>query len=187
MGWQSIAFFATVYSVVISGLHMRKHCLFRDAREVFVQCTIRILFVVPVYAICAFACVILVTEPHQWTVLITAVREVYEAIVLTSFVCLIVEYFGGAQKLAATMSEEAVPHLFLLRPFLRRRAPGSDFVGFVLIGILQYAFVMLVVLVADCLLWNWKMRVPAEVHEGIWDTVNATSSALLGTVFENDN
>jgi len=77
--------------------------------------------------------------------------------------------------------------LFLLRPFLKRRAPGSDFVGFVLIGILQYAFVMLVVLVADCLLWIWKVQVPTEVHEGIWDTVNATTSALLGTVLQNKN
>jgi len=177
--WETVAFFATLYATVISLAHICNHLRHNGAKRSLFVPTMRILLVVPLYANASFASILCQTSPRRWSVLITGVREVYEAIVLISFVQWVVEYWDGAVELAAKMSTVEVPHLFPLRCFLRRRAPGSDFVAFVLVGIIQYAVVMVAVLMLDFLLWAWLNGVSHAVHEEIWMLANSTVVAVL--------
>jgi hypothetical protein len=160
---------ATLSGVRTISAHMRYN---RNPRLKW--CIVRILMLVPVYSIDAYFCLKYSRSQHKWAYILTAFREVYEAVVLVSFVQFVVAFLGdggrseqsGPHVLAVKLSAERTEHLPIARLILPRMAPGSDFVSKSLFGILQYAFVMLLVVVLDSGIWIWQLNdsSPASVH-----------------------
>eukprot|EP00747_Dinoflagellata_sp_TGD_P222978 gnl/TRDRNA2_/TRDRNA2_94642_c0_seq1.p1 gnl/TRDRNA2_/TRDRNA2_94642_c0~~gnl/TRDRNA2_/TRDRNA2_94642_c0_seq1.p1 ORF type:complete len:235 (-),score=20.33 gnl/TRDRNA2_/TRDRNA2_94642_c0_seq1:6-710(-) len=74
---------------------------------------LRIINVGPIYALGAAMCLSL---PESACFFVRSVRDVWEAVVIYSFLTLIVEYMGGEHLCLHTIAqrEEAVPHLFPL-------------------------------------------------------------------------
>merc|ERR1719329_1374133 len=62
--------------------------------------TIRILAVVPIYAIDSWACLILNSSRMNWVVLLSFFREAYEAVAMCAFMQYVLTYLGGPTKLA---------------------------------------------------------------------------------------
>lgn len=142
--------------------HIYRHLVYN--RTIFRDCTVRILALVPLFALDAWACLMLETSVHGWTDLLTFVREIYEAVAMCSFMQLILTYLGGPKALAhklLTMSSSTgvrrVHHPWPLRLVLRPYMVGPDFVANVVSGILQYVFVTLVLFVVNLFIWRHPM------------------------------
>lgn len=75
---------------------------------------LRIILVGPIYSVSAALCLSMTTESACFFV--SAVRDVWEAVVIYSFLTLVIEYMGGEHLCLHSISqrEEAVPHLFPL-------------------------------------------------------------------------
>lgn len=124
----------------------------------------RILALVPLFAVDAWACLMLETSVHGWTDLLTFIREVYEAVAMCSFMQLILTYLGGPKTLAKKLLTDGcgtgvrrVHHPWPMRMILRPYWVGPDFVANVVSGILQYVFVTLVLFVVNLFIWKHPM------------------------------
>merc|ERR1719447_176326 len=104
------------------------------------------------------------SSDYQWAMLLTCIREVYEAVALVSFMEIVVTILGGTQHLAQLLHGIAVskdpvnpplvyhvvwPLSRLLLPY----RPGSEFVRSMLMGIFQYVFVCLAYFVMILFIW----------------------------------
>lgn len=93
---------------------------------------------------------------YQWAMLVTCVREVYEAVALIAFMDLVFLILGGPKRLAQLLVAEddrPVEHIWPLCLILPPYTQGAHFVASVILGIFQYVFVCLVYLAAIILIW----------------------------------
>jgi hypothetical protein len=138
-------------SSVLGHLRHNKHAALRNY-------TVRILLMVPVYGIEAFCALRWV----RWGVLLQLVREVYEAVVVFSFVQFMLTYLGGPLELAAHLGANAEANAGAAKAETGHLAPccclrpwsGSRFVRRCLVGCLQYVPVQLVCAGATALAWS---------------------------------
>lgn len=162
---QQVGGAAALVAIVISVVHISRHLRFNTSREIK-RCTLRILLLVPFYALNCFLSLVLSKSRSGWPYLLTAFREFYEAVVLSAFMQLVLTFLGrredgsmgGPQAVgdafcaAMRKPSHASIHVLLARiPVIY--SPGASFVSAVLLGILQYAVVMVAVLLADISLW----------------------------------
>jgi len=144
---QLVGGLAALLAVVGSLAHIVRHLLCNHTK--LRTCTVRILLVVPIFALDSFASLLL--EGVPWAELLTCVREVYEALALASFMQLILTVLGGPMHLKDRLLQEhaqPVYHLVPVRwiPGLRKPySAGADFVASMIMGILQYIAFMVVV------------------------------------------
>lgn len=120
---------------------------------------LRIILVGPIYAFSASLCL----SMHESTCFfIRSVRDIWEAVVIYSFLTLIIEYMGGEHLCLHSISQndEAVPHLFPLSLCLPPIATGS-MIRVPKMGALQFVAVKPVVAVVSIIVYacgqlhNW--------------------------------
>jgi len=162
---QQLGGVAALLAILVSIVHISRHLRYNTSREIK-RCTLRILLLVPFYSLDCFLSLVLQNSRAGWPFLLTAFREFYEAVVLSAFMQLVLTFLG--RKRDGTMGgPQAVGDAFCkaLRqpshgsihsrlsavPVLYK--PGVGFVSGVLLGILQYAVVMVAVLVAEICIW----------------------------------
>lgn len=196
--YQVWATVSVTIAVSNSLIHVFQHHNIATNSEDIRTCTTIILLVVPVYGFCSAAAFITEHQSAEIAMIFDAVREFYEALVLIAFIQFIAEYWGSAKSLAAELDDEEItlgtvtPHgvrhlvenlkicgyeVKSLSPFGFRRAPGSDFVAKSFTGILQYAAVMVIVLLANMCIWCYGPDKPEmETVKGVLKFVKLASN-----------
>eukprot|EP00931_Biecheleriopsis_adriatica_P086277 TRINITY_DN60987_c0_g1_i1.p1 TRINITY_DN60987_c0_g1~~TRINITY_DN60987_c0_g1_i1.p1 ORF type:complete len:493 (+),score=74.38 TRINITY_DN60987_c0_g1_i1:95-1573(+) len=130
------------------------------------RCTLRILWIVPIFALDAWVCLLVQGDRRRWVMLLACAREVYEAIGLCSFLQLILAFLGGPIELSNTLldcGQDEVEHFGLLRHCLPAYRPGPSFVSKVVVGVLQYAVVTPCLFGITCILWG-SLQDPDLTH-----------------------
>ncbi|CAM9430906.1 unnamed protein product [Pylaiella littoralis] len=117
-----LAVIASVLALALSSrnmlLHARNYNFPRTQKYIF-----RILFVVPVYAICS--CIAIIASTGNVVVVALTVRDCYEAFVVYSFLTLILEHAGGDYNCIEQIKHlPPVPHPFPLCCLARVRRDG---------------------------------------------------------------
>ncbi|KAI9097324.1 organic solute transporter subunit alpha/Transmembrane protein, partial [Phlyctochytrium arcticum] len=156
--WWYSALLSTIISVSISIYSMFLHL--KNYRRPQVQrLTIRILWMVPVYAVASFISL----SSTSIADFVDTIRDIYEAFVIYSFFMLCVNYLGGERALLSTLEERMRTHH--LWPFNLCFAPmdmsDPDTFLFVRRGVLQ--FVVLKPLIA---LVTMVLKFAGYYHEG---------------------
>lgn len=158
---QAIGALAATLAITISLLHICRH--WRYNRTKIRKATVRLLFIVPIFALDSWACLMLETSVYQWAEILTCFRELYEAVALVSFMELVLTILGGTQTLAAVLSEDSseheegqalVHHVWPLSQVLPPYRAGPEFLKCMLLGIFQYVFVCLIYLAMMFFIWS---------------------------------
>jgi len=128
---------------------------------------VRILFIVPVFTVdCWISLRYANTEHHNWTVYMTAARDVYEAFVIHTFFLFLTACFGGVDGKAnlcrVLASKPQVQHLFGLRHVLRVPRMGEPFLLFCTHGTLQFVVVKTVCSVTEAVLHSTGVHTPSR-------------------------
>lgn len=153
--WKGIAFFSTSVAIAISTTHIFKHAVCNPHWKIK-RCTIRMLLLVPIYSADAMACLFQENKRRAWAGLLTSFRDLYEAIVVVSFLQFVIIVFGSVEYhrispvlgLSELMLAHKPEHTGILAVwrFLNIQPPtwlytrGPGFVYAVLVGIFQYIF-----------------------------------------------
>lgn len=121
--------------------------------------TIRVLMMVPIYAVEALLGLVV----RDWSEILEVWRECYEAFTLFSFMQLMLSYLtmdaatlshSGASRVALSMKgKEPVPHMWPIDKFLAAWKMGPIFLRNTLIGVFQYCIVMLIVTFVSLATW----------------------------------
>lgn len=156
---QAIGALASIFAVSISFVHIVRHCIHN--RTKLCKPTVRLLLIVPIYALDCWACLMLEVSVYGYAELLTSFREVYESVAIVSFLELVLTILGGTERLCEALLEgcanlEDVPmveHIWPLRRILSPYRQGAEFLKAVLYGIFQYVFVSLVLLFLHFVLW----------------------------------
>jgi len=142
-----VAFIATgvlcAVTLVTSGMLILKHLqAARDSKHAC-TCTIRILFMVPIYSSQAWLALILRLE--GFNKVLELLRKGYECIVIIAFAQLLVGQLGGIRRLCQNLPEERCCHLPPVRWVVYRLSwtPPERFIRRTLGGLLQYVPVSL--------------------------------------------
>eukprot|EP00929_Paragymnodinium_shiwhaense_P107607 TRINITY_DN73848_c0_g1_i1.p1 TRINITY_DN73848_c0_g1~~TRINITY_DN73848_c0_g1_i1.p1 ORF type:complete len:400 (-),score=50.28 TRINITY_DN73848_c0_g1_i1:77-1276(-) len=179
---QAIGAIAAILALIISSVHICRHWMYNKTK--LRKATVRLLFVVPIFAIDAWACLMLEASTYQWAALLTCVREVYEAIALVSFMELVLTMLGGSDHLAISMLESntgPVEHIGPLRRILPAYEPGPEFVRSVLLGILQYVFVTLGFFLVIFMIWSLQfVGVSEDMCHALEVVPNVVKAASCG-------
>jgi len=143
---QAVGGLAAFLAFVGSMAHIGRHLLLNHT--VLRTCTVRILLVVPIFSLDAFASLLL--EGSHLVELLSCLREVYEALALASFMQLILAVLGGPTRLDKLLEDGGKPvyQLGPLRHLPGLREPyraGPEFLAAMISGILQYIGVMIAV------------------------------------------
>ena len=125
---------------------------------------IRILFMVPIFAIQAWFSLFF----HSAAQYIRAFRELYEAFVLSSFVYYIIELLGGEDQLAITLRTKDVKygqHGFIFKHIFGEWQMGRPFMINCKYGVLQYVLIKIIATIVVIVLsslgkfnagdWSW--------------------------------
>lgn len=121
--WQEVSWIVSgvfaLIATVISGIQLYLH-LTNYSQPDQQRYVVRILLMVPVYAVDSFLSLILHPTAIYWNTL----RNCYEAFVIYSFFSLLLTYLGGLNSLAHSLS--ALPEQKHMFPFcmLKRFKPG---------------------------------------------------------------
>lgn len=174
--WEILAWIAAIIATLNSCHHICQHLRFNTNSSELRSTVLPILLVVPVYAICSALALTAEQSSSNVAVLLNAFREFYEGIVLVAFMQFIAEFWGGAVCLASKVATDdmilknvvpgiagkldtwvkacCVRHSIKnMRVFPLQRAPGSEYVGWSFVGVLQYSFNMWLLLLVNCVLW----------------------------------
>jgi len=116
------------------------------------QHVLRIILVGPLYAFSAALCL---SMDENGCFFVQSVRDIWEAVVIYSFLTLIIEYMGGEHLCLHSISqrEEAVPHLFPFNLFLKPIPTGS-MIRVPKIGALQFVVLKPVVAAVSIVVYS---------------------------------
>mmetsp|Transcript_10091 Transcript_10091/g.18373 ORF Transcript_10091/g.18373 Transcript_10091/m.18373 type:complete len:335 (+) Transcript_10091:28-1032(+) len=135
-----LAGICVLFAVVITLCQIRMQIIW-NSNQAMRKHVIRILMMVPVYGIqCYFALVV-----DNATIYFDALRECYEAVVIYSFVGLLIGFLGGERHLIYVMEQK--PQDYVKHPFPANvclgdtLTYGEDLFRFAKIGSLQYVVV----------------------------------------------
>ncbi|CAJ1355347.1 unnamed protein product, partial [Effrenium voratum] len=159
---------ASIVALGRSVAHLFRH---RRSSAGLRRFTPRILWVIPIYTIDSWTCLLAEGYPGFWVMLVHCLREVSEAVAVTTFMQLVLSFLGGPMKLANTFLEEKQPpveQLCFFKWFLPPYRPGPNFVSKVVVGILQYAVVTPLLFLMTALL-RGSLQDPdlARFHRGL--------------------
>eukprot|EP00929_Paragymnodinium_shiwhaense_P013473 TRINITY_DN121318_c0_g1_i1.p1 TRINITY_DN121318_c0_g1~~TRINITY_DN121318_c0_g1_i1.p1 ORF type:complete len:384 (+),score=55.96 TRINITY_DN121318_c0_g1_i1:144-1295(+) len=152
---QLIAGVAAWISCVSAAVNIYGHV--RGRPTSLTACTVRILAVVPIFALDAWASLMLEASARHWSSPLSYIREVYESVAICSFLQYMLTVLGGPVGIAEKLrSNDAKPvhHVWPISVLVGPRRQGADFVSKSIIGIMQYVFVSLCLFCAHCLVWS---------------------------------
>jgi hypothetical protein len=113
--------------------------------------TIRILMMVPVYALESWLGLML----HEYSEIFEFMRALYESLVIFSFVQYLLEYLGGTVELGnITAGCPECEHIFPMKCVAKRWDMGPIFVYNTVRGVLQYTVVMPIATLASLVSWG---------------------------------
>ncbi|KAI4301630.1 hypothetical protein L6164_034890 [Bauhinia variegata] len=95
----AIAFFCTIGAIALAVLHIYRHLL-NYTEPTYQRFIVRIVFMVPVYALMSFLSLVL---PDS-SIYFNSIREVYEAWVIYNFLSLCLEWVGGPGAVVLSLS-----------------------------------------------------------------------------------
>lgn len=187
---QAVGVVAAVLATAISTSHILAHL--RHNKTPLWGCTVRILVVVPIFALNGGSSLLVEVNRKHWSSPLNYVCELYESVAMISFMQLILAFLGGPTHLACRLRRELtapVKHVWPFRHVVRQYEVGADFVSRANVGILQYALVSAILFVLNCLLWRppWDTRKPwfQETHAYIEATIKVTKSLSCGWAMYN--
>jgi len=123
-------------SIAVSLSHVYQHL--RNYTQPRIQkCTIRILLMVPIYALASW----LSLRFKMYALYIDLVRDCYEAFVIYSFVSLLIAYAGGEQKLLESLKNHPPMHHQFPFGFLPHFHTDRKFLIYCKRAVLQYVFI----------------------------------------------
>jgi len=131
--------------------------------------TVRILWVLPFFTIDSWVELLAEGYPGFWVMLLHCLREVAEAVALTTFMQLVLSFLGGPLKVTNLLQEQPpVEQMGFLKHLLPPYRPGANFVSKVVVGILQYAVVTpLLFVMTACLRGSLQDPDLARFHRGL--------------------
>jgi len=94
--WRMLASFPAFCAMVVSCVHILLHVCFNTATNMR-PCVLRMLLVIPCYATVTYVCLINETEVRL-TYMISSVRDLYEPVILVSFVQFLLAVIGQRQS-----------------------------------------------------------------------------------------
>eukprot|EP00800_Vazella_pourtalesii_P008708 TRINITY_DN2250_c1_g1_i1.p1 TRINITY_DN2250_c1_g1~~TRINITY_DN2250_c1_g1_i1.p1 ORF type:complete len:396 (+),score=60.73 TRINITY_DN2250_c1_g1_i1:92-1279(+) len=97
---RGISGFAVWVSVLVTSIQIFQHLYYYTVAEQQLW-IIRILFIVPIYAVCSWLSLLF----YDKTVYFDAIRSCYEAFVIYNFLRLCIEYLGGEHSIIAQLRE----------------------------------------------------------------------------------
>ncbi|KAK4762892.1 hypothetical protein SAY86_008660 [Trapa natans] len=104
------AFFCTLGSIALATFHIYRHLL-NYTEPVYQRYIVRIIFMVPVYALMSFLSLIL---PDS-SIYFNSIREVYEAWVIYNFLSLCLAWVGGPGAVVLSLSGRVLkPSCYLM-------------------------------------------------------------------------
>lgn len=155
---QALGALASILALIISLTHITQH--WRYNRTKIRKSTVRLLFVVPIFALDCWACLMLEASQYDWAELLTCVREVYEAVALVSFMDLMLTILGGTAQVAKQLERRAElghhgteKQSLPIRVLFSRYKVGGELLGVVLWGIFQYVFCSIAYLLLITIIW----------------------------------
>lgn len=176
---QSIGGVLTALATSVSLIHVYRHL--RRNNTPLRTCTVRILLIVPIYAVNAWVCLITEASRQQWAVLLDGFREVYEAVAIFSFMQFVLTYVGGARALAQKQVEErgaeSIPHLWPVSLCLSARTAGPRYVGKTVSGVFVYVFATPLVLLLYFV--SWLAKQSESLDPIVNDIMHAHQMAML--------
>lgn len=149
--------------------------------------TIRILAVVPIYAVDSWACLMLNSSRMNWVVLLSFFREAYEAVAMCAFMQYVLTYLGGPTKLAKKLhllrEGPSVKHVEIkgigMNLIRREYMAGADFVSQVIIGVLQYVVVTIFLFVVDFIIWRYPVDKDSMQELGLRHVKSAQFAGMI--------
>eukprot|EP01067_Filipodium_phascolosomae_P007289 Filipodium_phascolosomae@DN5790_c0_g1_i1.p1 len=160
-----VASSAVVFGLIASGIalfHMFRHVRYNTEEHVR-RYIVRILLMVPICSLDAAVSLLVGSSDQDFVEMLMVIRDLYEAVVVISFLQLLMAYLGGPIRLAYEMSldfkedPESITHRTQHMPPLhlcmRRWVPGPDFVHKTLSGVHQYVPVNIVLTLLALLAW----------------------------------
>eukprot|EP00002_Diphylleia_rotans_P033246 TRINITY_DN704_c0_g1_i2.p1 TRINITY_DN704_c0_g1~~TRINITY_DN704_c0_g1_i2.p1 ORF type:complete len:262 (-),score=23.06 TRINITY_DN704_c0_g1_i2:20-805(-) len=160
----TIAATATALSVVLSLLLVKNH-LQHYTRPRLQKYTVRIVLMVPIYAVDSLLSLLM----PEYSSVMNAMREIYEAFVIYTFLNLLIAYSGGEPLLVAIFLDK--PTLKHPKPFdqcIASYTPNAAFLRTCKQGILQYVFIKPLTGLIALLLSFWGLYGDGEIlfHKG---------------------
>eukprot|EP00439_Symbiodinium_sp_Y106_P060058 s1296_g8.t2 len=157
------------YAVVRSGILIYRHC--KRASSGLQRFALRILGVVPIFAVDAWIDLWLEGSNSGFVMLLHCIREIAEAVAVCSFVQLLLSFLGGPVQLSNSLLEQEQPpvdQLGLLQFCVPPYRPGPSFVSKVIISILQYSLVTPCLFLMTTIVWR-SLKDPdlARLHRGL--------------------
>jgi len=194
------AYIPAFLATIVSGHLIVQHLLKNRHMEIL-QCEFRMMVLIPIYAMDALACLHLEgsNDDFDWSHILTVIRDILEAIVLTSFVQFLIVAVGetddGILNPASSLAERMLNHppshaggplamwsllphpIKFDRPFWLQ--PGPSFVAGSMFGLLQYVIAMLVFSIMQ---FTWWYHEKPEMQEGqqFYDPVKKAAEGLKG-------
>ncbi|XP_054821883.1 uncharacterized protein LOC129320445 [Prosopis cineraria] len=131
-----VAFLCTSGAIALAVLHIYKHLL-NYTEPTYQRFIVRIIFMVPVYALMSFLCLVL---PDS-SIYFNSVREVYEAWVIYNFLTLCLEWVGGPGAVVLSLSGRILkPSWYLMTCCLPPLPLDGRFIRKCKQGCLQFVF-----------------------------------------------
>ena len=151
---------------VLSLIHMLRHCCLNKGSIALRFCVYRILALVPIYAVNASSALHQIESFYFLPEFLALFREFYEALVIVSFVQLLMIWMGGSHAVAKAFDDvmQRPQHVWVtIFPSLQGSCvakaipmpylPGIGLVSGILMGIMQFTFVSLFCISVEILLW----------------------------------
>ncbi|XP_027366111.1 transmembrane protein 184A-like [Abrus precatorius] len=144
-----VAFFCTCGAIALALLHIYRHLL-NYTEPTFQRFIVRIVFMVPVYALMSFLSLVL---PNS-SIYFNSIREVYEAWVIYNFLSLCLSWVGGPGAVVLSLSGRVLkPSWFLMTCCLPPIALDGRFIRKCKQGCLQFVILKPILVVVTLILY----------------------------------
>lgn len=155
-----IAFFCTVGAIALAILHIYRH-LINYTEPIYQRYIVRIIFMVPVYALMSFLSLVL---PGS-SIYFNSFREVYEAWVIYNFLSLCLAWVGGPGAVVLSLSGRVLkPSLFLMTCCFPPLPLDGRFIRRCKQGCLQFVILKPILVVVTLVLYA-----QGKYHDGNFD------------------
>ncbi|KAK7344316.1 hypothetical protein VNO77_13778 [Canavalia gladiata] len=144
-----VAFFCTCGAIALALLHIYRHLL-NYTEPTFQRFIVRIVFMVPVYALMSFLSLVL----PMGSIYFNSIREVYEAWVIYNFLSLCLAWVGGPGAVVLSLSGRVLkPSWFLMTCCLPPVALDGRFIRKCKQGCLQFVILKPILVVVTLILY----------------------------------
>ncbi|KAL2325675.1 hypothetical protein Fmac_024733 [Flemingia macrophylla] len=144
-----VAFLCTSGAIALALLHIYRHLL-NYTEPTYQRFIVRIVFMVPVYALMSFLSLVL----PECSIYFNSIREIYEAWVIYNFLSLCLEWVGGPGAVVLSLTGRVLkPSLFLMTCCLPPVALDGRFIRKCKQGCLQFVILKPILVVVTLILY----------------------------------